>query len=55
LQQGIAIVLLFIGIKMLITKWVHLPVWISLLVIIFCISGSIFYSVWHKEKNGISN
>ncbi len=55
LQQGIAIVLLFIGIKMLITKWVHLPVWISLLVIIFCISGSIFYSVWHKEKKGVSN
>lgn len=55
LQQGIAIVLLFIGVKMLITKWVHLPVWISLLVIVTCISGSIFYSVWHKEKNGISN
>ena len=55
LQQGIAIVLLFIGIKMLITKWVHLPVWISLLVIVFCISGSIFYSVWHKEKKGVSN
>ena len=52
LQQGIAIVLLFIGIKMLITKWVHLPVWISLLVIIFCIGGSILYSIWHKEKNG---
>ena len=52
LQQGIAIVLLFIGIKMLITKWVHLPVWISLLVIVFCIGGSIFYSIWHKEKNG---
>jgi len=52
LQQGIAIVLLFIGIKMLVTKWIHLPVWISLLVIIFCIGGSIFYSVWHKGKNG---
>ena len=51
LQQGIAIVLLFIGIKMLITKWVHLPVWISLLVIVFCISGAILYSIWHKEKN----
>ena len=55
LQQGIAIVLLFIGIKMLITKWVHLPVWISLLVIIFCIGGSILYSIWHKEKNGEKN
>jgi tellurite resistance protein TerC len=50
LQQGIAIVLLFIGIKMLITNWVHLPVWISLLVIVFCIAGSIFYSIWHKDK-----
>ncbi len=51
LQQGIAIVLLFIGIKMLITKWIHIPVWISLVVIVFCITGSIFYSIWHKQKN----
>ena len=51
LQQGIAVVLLFIGVKMLITKWVHLPVWISLLVIVFCISGSIFYSIYHQRKN----
>ncbi len=50
LQQGIAIVLFFIGIKMLITEWVHIPVWISLLVIVFCISGSIFYSIYHKRK-----
>ncbi len=50
LQQGIAIVLLFIGVKMLIAEWVHIPVWVSLLVIIFCISGSIFYSIYHKRK-----
>jgi len=50
LQQGIAIVLLFIGVKMLITYWVHIPVWISLLVIVVCISGSIFYSMYHQRK-----
>ncbi len=50
LQQGIAIVLIFIGVKMLITKWVHIPVWVSLLVIVFCISGSIIYSIYHKRK-----
>ena len=50
LQQGIAIVLVFIGLKMLIVKWVHIPVWGSLLMIIFCISGSIFYSIYHKRK-----
>ena len=50
LQQGIAIVLLFIGVKMLIVKWVHIHTGISLLVIIVCISGSIFYSAWHKNN-----
>jgi tellurite resistance protein TerC len=54
LQQGIAIVLLFIGIKMLVAKWVHLPVWVSLLVIVVCITGSIFYSMYHKRK-GVPN
>jgi len=50
LQQGIAIVLLFIGLKMLITQWIHLPVSVSLLVIVLCISGSIFYSIWYKNR-----
>ena len=50
LQQGIAIVLLFIGAKMLADKWIHLPVWVSLLVIVVCISGSIFYSIYHQRK-----
>lgn len=50
LQQGIAIVLVFIGVKMLIAEWIHIPVWISLLVIVFCISGSIFYSIYHQRK-----
>ena len=51
LQQGIAIVLLFIGVKMLITSWIHIPVWVSLLVIVVCISGSIFYSMFIDKKN----
>lgn len=50
LQQGIAIVLVFIGLKMLVVEWVHIPVWISLLVIIACISGSIVYSIYHERK-----
>ena len=50
LQQGIAIVLVFIGIKMLIKELVDIPVWISLLVIVFCISGSVLYSMYHQRK-----
>ncbi len=50
LQQGIAIVLLFIGAKMIIAHWIHFPVWVSLLVIVFCISGSIFYSIYRNRQ-----
>jgi tellurite resistance protein TerC len=50
LQQGIAVVLLFIGAKMLIDKWVHVPVWVSLVMIVVCISGSIFYSLYEQQK-----
>jgi tellurite resistance protein TerC len=56
LQQGIAIVLIFIGLKMLAENLVatvvnkQLQVLISLFVIISCISGSILYSIYHKKK-----
>ena len=50
LQQGIAVVLLFIGVKMLIERWAHIPVWISLMVIIVCIGGSILYSIFRNQQ-----
>lgn len=46
LQQGIAIVLIFIGVKMLVEYFhVEIPVYISLLVIVTCIVASIIYSI----------
>jgi len=46
LQQGIAVVLVFIGIKMLVEYFhIVIPVYISLLVIVVCISASVVYSV----------
>ena len=56
LQQGIAIVLVFIGLKMLGEHWINewvsktTQVIISLSVILLCISGSIFYSIYHQKK-----
>jgi tellurite resistance protein TerC len=56
LQQGIAIVLVFIGLKMLgehwINQWINksIQVVISLGVILVCISGSIFYSIFITKK-----
>lgn len=55
LQQGIAIVLVFIGLKMLgehfISEWVNktAQVFISLGVIVVCITGSILYSIYRKK------
>ncbi|MDQ6755677.1 MAG: TerC/Alx family metal homeostasis membrane protein [Bacteroidota bacterium] len=50
LQQGIAIVLVFIGIKMLIEYFhIHIPIGVSLSVIIVCLAGSILFSVYHKK------
>lgn len=50
LQQGIAIVLLFIGAKMLLEEWIHIPVWASLMVIVVCIGGSVLYSVFRTQE-----
>lgn len=56
LQQGIAVVLIFIGIKMLgeywISQWIgkSQQVVLSLVVIVLCITGSIFYSIAKKRK-----
>ncbi len=56
LQQGIAIVLVFIGVKMLAEHWINqwvsknVQVFISLGVIMLCISGSIFYSIFVNRK-----
>lgn len=56
LQQGIAIVLVFIGVKMLTEQWLNqwlsknVQILISLLLIIACITGSILYSLQKKRK-----
>jgi tellurite resistance protein TerC len=60
LQQGIAIVLIFIGAKMLgehyLNEWMDksAQVFLSLGMILLCISGSVFYSIY-KNKKGSPN
>lgn len=56
LQQGIAIVLVFIGVKMLAEHWINQwlsknqQVVVSLAVIVVCIAGSIVFSIYKKRK-----
>lgn len=60
LQQGIAIVLVFIGLKMLLEHWINpyvektTQVLISLLFIILCLGGAVLYSMLFQKK-GVPN
>jgi len=50
LKEGIAIVLVFIGVKMLISYFgIHLDIAISLLVIVVCLGGSILFSIYKNN------
>ena len=52
LQQGIAIVLVFIGLKMLVEYFnIHVPIYISLMMIVVCLGGSIVYSIQALKHN----
>jgi tellurite resistance protein TerC len=52
LQQGIAVVLIFIGGKMLAEIFhINTPIWLSLMVILVCLFGSILYSIQNAEKD----
>ena len=56
LPQGIAIVLVFIGVKMLAEPLIHgridkgTMIGISLGVIVICLAGAIWYSIYHQKK-----
>jgi len=52
LQQGIAVVLAFIGVKMLIEIFhIEINIYISLLVIVVCLATSIAYSLYKDKQN----
>lgn len=51
LKEGIAIVLIFIGLKMLISYFdIHIHIAISLLAIVVCLGGSIAYSIYKNKQ-----
>lgn len=50
LKYGLAIVLTFIGIKMLIMPWMHIPVALSLAVVVTVIGLSVVASLWVTRR-----
>lgn len=45
LQQGLAVILAFVGVKMLIHRWYYIPTWLSLLVIAIVLIAAIGFSL----------
>ena len=57
LQQGLAIILAFVGVKMIIAEWYHIPTWLSLMVIAIVLVVSIAFSLKatrNDEQNEIA-
>ena len=46
LKPGVALILVFVGFKMALSHWVHLPIGISLAVIVGTLAGSVALSLW---------
>jgi tellurite resistance protein TerC len=50
LSIGLAVVLLFIGAKLLLTPWLHLPPLVSLVVVLAIVGGSVVASILHDRR-----
>jgi len=50
LQQGLAIILAFVGFKMILSHWHHIETWVSLLVIIVVLAASVAMSLARPPK-----
>ena len=45
LKEGLAIILAFVGVKMLISGWYHIPTWLSLVVIVIVLTAAVGFSM----------
>ena len=50
LTHGLSIVLVFVGIKLLASPWIHLPPWVSLVVIAVVLGGAVAFSLAHARR-----
>ncbi|MDP2344995.1 MAG: TerC family protein [Deltaproteobacteria bacterium] len=48
-QPGLALVLVFVGVKMMAADWIKIPVLVSLGIVAALVGGSILLSMWHRR------
>jgi tellurite resistance protein TerC len=49
LHHGLAVILGFIGVKMLISHWYHMPVGVTLGVVLTVLSSTVLSSIWMQK------
>jgi tellurite resistance protein TerC len=54
LQQGLAVILAFVGVKMIVARWVHIPTWLSLAVIAVVLAAAVVMSNEAARRAGSS-
>jgi len=55
LHYGLAAILVFVGIKMLLSHWIHLPVWVALSVIAVILTVTMVASIRHGRRTADEN
>ncbi len=50
LTHGLSIVLVFVGLKLLAGPWIHLPPWVSLVVVALVLGGAVAFSLAHARR-----
>jgi len=51
LKPGVAVILVFVGVKMALSAWVHIPIAASLAVIIGTLASAILLSLWKTRRD----
>jgi tellurite resistance protein TerC len=50
LKPGVALILVFVGLKMTLSHWVHLPILVSLGVIVLTLAAAVGLSLRHTAR-----
>ncbi|MGE0355137.1 MAG: TerC family protein [Gemmatimonadales bacterium] len=52
LKPGVAVILVFVGLKMILSHWIHLPIAVSLLIILATLTTAVLFSVGKARGQG---
>jgi tellurite resistance protein TerC len=50
LKPGVALILIFVGLKMALSPWIHLPTLVSLAVVILTLTAAVLLSLWRSAR-----